>query len=605
MPNLIRNAFSGEQQRPAAVLLVGLCFALLTGYIEAAVHMFRYHVLHRMVWTTTEILWVAPLAYVGLFAPVVLLLYVVARFMKGNLPLPLVVGLLAYPMAWVASVMVIGTRIHWLAHMVLALGAAVQLARWSKSQREGFGRFVRATTPILSAATLVLALAIPGSRILLEKRAVSNLAAARTGAPNVVLIIWDTVRRTNLSVYGYGRETTPNLERRAARAVVFNQAQSTAPWTLSSHASMFTGYLTQQLSPDWDAGLDGTYPTVAEALRSQGYNTAGFVANLLATQHDSGLNRGFIRYEDYEIAGSSFFLSTLIGQRIDRPKPFNRGPIRYYPMKEAPDLTDDFLRWVPETGDRPFFAFLNYIDAHHDFPAPPDLVRKFGSKGRMNKYDAAIGSLDRQLDRLMTELERRGVLENTIVILASDHGEQFGEKKLYQHGNSLYQPALVVPLMVWLPRGQHGGLRVQAPVSLRDLASTILELTGVKDDRFPGRSLARHWMPGAVTAPDTLIAGVQKRMGAPNGDPNSKGDMNSTFTAQHSYILNGDGEEELFDVIADPGENRNLAKDPANAEHLRRFRDVLRARVPKEWLSSLPDQSSQRAVAAGSVGPRR
>lgn len=591
---------AADMNRPAGVLMLAVWFALLTGYIEAAVHLFRYHVLDRMVWTTPQIIWVAPIAYVVLFMPLALLLYAVLRWRRSLVGSPLPVGVLAFPMALVASVMIIGTRIHWLAHVVLALGAALQIARMAGSRRERFSQLVARGTPVLIALTAILAVVYPAGRIAHERIAVARLGQPASDAPNVVLIIWDTVRRGNVSLYGYPRETTPNLERWASRAVVFNRAQSTAPWTLSSHASMFTGRLTQELSPDWDQGLDGTYPTIAEALNQRGYYTAAFVANLIAAQHDSGLNRGFLRYEDFELGGTSFFLSTLVGQRIARPKPFNRGPIRYYPMKIAPDVTQDFLDWLPKAEGRPFFAFLNYIDAHHGFPAPEDLKRKFGTKGRMNKYDAAIGSLDRQLDRLLSELEQRGLRRNTVVILASDHGEQFGEKGLFQHGNSLYQPAMTVPLVIWLPGDENAGKRVDQPVSLRDLARTVLEVTGVSPDaQFGGHSLARYWNAVSPSAADTVIGGLQARIGTPNHEPNSKGDMNAVYTTRHSYILNGDGTEELFDLFSDPTESVNLAKDPAHAMDLSAFQSYLRKQVPENWLSSLNTTNKRRLGAAG------
>ena len=574
-------------RHPRGALLLALWFALLTGYIEASVHLVRYNILDRMVWVTPEIVWIAPLAYAVMFVPLAVLLYAAARILGKAGSSAWIVGALALPTALVASVMMIGTRIHWIAHLILASGVAIQTARYAQARPQGFARLVGRSVPVLAALTIALTVLYPTGRLVKERVAVARLAKAAPDAPNVVIIIWDTVRRTNLSLYGYGRETTPNLERWASRSVVFNQAQSPAPWTLSSHASMFTGRLTQELSPDWDQGLDDTYPTIAESLRSGGYYTAAFVANLIAAQHDSGLNRGFLRYEDFELVGTSFFLSTLVGQRFARPKPFNRGPIRYYPLKPAETVTQDFLEWLPKAENRPFFAFLNYIDAHHGFPAPEDLKRKFGTKGRMNKYDAAIGSLDRQLDTLLTELERRGLRKNTMVILASDHGEQFGEKGLERHGNSLYQPALVIPLVVWLPGDRQGGTRVDAPVSLRDVARTVLAETGVKaDERFGGRSLSRYWNTPS-TPSDTLIGGVQKRIGTPNQEPNSKGDMNSVFTDQYSYILNGDGTEELFDVRTDPTESVNLAAQSVYAPHLASFRRHLRAQVPADWLSSM------------------
>ena len=118
-------------------------------------------------------------------------------------------------------------------------------------------------------------------------------------SPNVLLIVLDTVRADRLSLYGYERPTTPNLERLSKRGIRFDRARATAPWTLASHASMFTGHWPHELVTEWMTPLQGNLPMLAEYLGAHGYATAGFVANVLYCSQNSGLARGFTHYEDY------------------------------------------------------------------------------------------------------------------------------------------------------------------------------------------------------------------------------------------------------------------------------------------------------------------
>ena len=126
-------------------------------------------------------------------------------------------------------------------------------------------------------------------------------------APNVLLIVLDTVRADHLSLYGYRRATSPNLERLAKHGIRFEEARATAPWTLPSHASMFTGHWPHELGVHWLTPLGGNAPTLAEYLGSHGYATAGFVANDLYCSYDTGLDRGFTHYEDYVLERLSPF----------------------------------------------------------------------------------------------------------------------------------------------------------------------------------------------------------------------------------------------------------------------------------------------------------
>src|SRR5262249_25682802 len=148
----------------------------------------------------------------------------------------------------------------------------------------------------LLVALGVLAALSSGRQALRERRTVAQLPPAPPRARNVVLIVWDTVRAYNLSLYGYSRATTPNLLRWAQQGVVFKYALAPAPWTYPSHSCFFTGQWPIRLNSQWKFSLDAPFPTLAEYLTEQGYQTAGFVANTNCCSYESGLARGFTHY---------------------------------------------------------------------------------------------------------------------------------------------------------------------------------------------------------------------------------------------------------------------------------------------------------------------
>ncbi len=133
----------------------------------------------------------------------------------------------------------------------------------------------------------------------LKQHRESGRPSPSAAAPNVLFIVLDTVRADRLSLYGYDRPTTPALERWARQGILFSEARATAPWTLASHASLFTGRWPRELGVKWLTPLGTTVPTLAEYFGSRGYATAGFVANLIYCSYDTGLDRGFTHYEDY------------------------------------------------------------------------------------------------------------------------------------------------------------------------------------------------------------------------------------------------------------------------------------------------------------------
>jgi arylsulfatase A-like enzyme len=238
---------------------------------------------------------------------------------------------------------------------------------------------------------------------------------------------------------------------------------------------------------------------------------------------------------------------------------------------------DQFLRWQASSGGAPFFAFLNLYDAHlpYDPPAPFDTMFDQG-RAPLDRYDGAIAYEDRALGALFEELARRGVLDRTIVVVTSDHGEGFGEHGLSDHGKSLYRTELHVPLVIRYPAHVPGGTRVTTAISLRDLPATLLDLAGQGEEAgtFPGVSLATLWRHEATSA-SPVVSEVSAGINAAPNEPVSRGAMASVIDATGHYIRNGDGIEELYAYRTDPGELDDRAKRSEGRDTLPAYRAQL------------------------------
>ncbi len=631
---------------PGEIILLGIWFGLLTGLVEALFQVVKnltMQVIDVPNLTSVDVIWMAPLADAVFFAAVGLVLAVVAWSWPELISFSVVTfvfGLLAFRM-----ILQLIPGLNDMAEIVLAAGIAVQVARSMKSRsarlfrffwRTGgwLGLFRRRSAPqsasnpahmnesalpsrrqflVSTGVTAAgLTLGVTGAKAVNEQVKVSQLPPAVPGRPNVLLIVLDTVRSHNLSVYGYERPTTPNLEAFAERSVKFRRTITSAPWTLPSHATMFTGHWHHELSLGWNQPMDNAYPTLAEVLSQQGYLTGGFVANLDFCTAQFGLNRGFLHFEDWPVSLGQTILSTSIGRDVS-----NRSSVRkaigYYDLlnrKNAAEITDDFLRWMPGQSDRPFFAFLNYYDAHQLYLPPEPYDTMFGPRRTRNEfvyythaaeiesawamapeevqaeldaYDGAIAYTDAQLGRLFGELERRGVLDNTLVIVTGDHGEQFGEHGLFGHTNSLYIQTLQVPLLMSLPSRLPSGIEVLDSVSQRDFPATILDVLGLETDvQFPGASLARFWQPapantGAVS--DVLLSEIYPGVGGQEWYPLVKGEIKSVVFEQYHYIREADGREELYDLDNDPLEENDLAAQDDHSAILDELRAALDAEI--------------------------
>jgi len=592
------TAAEGRGHLVATHLLVAICCGILTGFAELAIMWVRETVFGRMAFGSRHMLWMTPLTYAMVFA--FLGLGVAAASLLAPRLVTLRVGLFGFVAFGVFCLFLPFPQIHRLAALLLALGVAVQATRALTAVGRRPTVLVRRATPWLAALVLLAAAGKLGWEAVRERRAYADLPAADQRAPNVLLIIWDTVRAASMSLYGHHHPTTPTLERLARGGIVFDWAIATSPWTLPSHGTIFTGHFPHQLSTDWFAPLDGTLPTLAEVFRDHGYATGGFTANGRYTGYRTGLDRGFGIYRDYRVSRSQILWSTqLLNSRVVHDLTLSRSlgevvsALRAfqwtvfdtpgYDTKHAADVNDEFLGWQSAIGSRPYFAFLNYMDSHAPYwSRPSDLARFTEGTDLEVHYDASIAYLDDQVGTLLGML---GDLDNTIVVIASDHGELFGEHGLYGHSQSLHFRVLHVPLVVLSPGRAPAGIRVGEPVSLRDLPATMLELAGLADTaHVAGTSLSRYWDGSGATAL-ALLSEVREGHNTPDSVPISRGPMQSLVARGMHYILNGDGEEELYDYATDNAETTNFLNAPdsvATGSHLQWFREELKRMLRTE-----------------------
>ena len=330
----------------------------------------------------------------------------------------------------------------------------------------------------------------------------------------------------------------------------------------------------------WKRSLGPDAPTLAEQLGAHGYVTAGFVANQHCTTWETGLARGFHRWDDFDAAlreafwASSLAQMTIVRELVrapwwsERARALRAADFRVQPEPEherrsGAHVVDRFLRWHATLGERPYFAFLNLFDAHDPYVQPPDWsVRYSEAPSGQDTYESAIGYMDAQLGRLFDTLRAQGQLDNTIVIVASDHGEQFGEHSLFLHGNSLYLASLHVPLIIRYPTLIPAGLQVQAPVSLSRVAATITDLAGIHGSPLGGKSLRPTWGSATATGGEGQVSPswIEQRVRGASGEPATLGALTSLVDDSTHWIQGADRTEQLFLYRQDPREPRSCRR---------------------------------------------
>lgn len=471
--------------------------------------------------------------------------------------------------------------------------------------------------------------------------------------PNIILLVLDTHRVERMSMYGYAKDTTPELGRFAEEATVFDWAISPAAWTVPSHASMFTGLYpsVHQTTQSFHA-LPENIPTLAEILGGSGYETVAFCNNPLVGVLDNGFRRGFNRFYNYsgtlpdipdigEQTASARMKRQLNGalQKITGPieRQFGRSPLLlklatmplFVPLwsrtfnfkgntQRSLDHMSDYVRYHFSThADTPLFMFVNMMETHLPYTPPRSVLDRwvpYYSKDRearafvnrfniesyrwmapmlepftdfqqqvlSDMYDAEVAYQDRQLQKLLRALKRSGQLDNTMVIVVSDHGESIGEHDFMGHGFVVYNELVHVPMFIRYPDGFPAGQRVEHEVSTRRIFHTALEAAGIRRSAY-GESTDALTLSRSVAGFDaepeeeTVVAEGFPPLNFINvmemTHPEAVEQFRLRKTRRALYqngrklMTIGDQPDEFFDTRLDPAETNNLLDRPFGYEN--------------------------------------
>ena len=576
----------------ARVLILATWFGLVTGLLEGT-GLLVAQKLRWLDWETLqrgvalEIVWIAPLVDLVLFGVVGVIL-VLAAWIFSRLEITRISVFVFAFMAFADLVALTG-RIQLYSVVIFAAGLATAFVRWFYKHEDAAWRFQRQRLARVVAAAMLALVGIEGGGWLFERIAIVRSPTAASGTPNILLIVIDTLRADHLSSYGYGRQTTPNIDRLANQGVLFERAFSASSWTAPSHATILTGRLPSEHQVEWNKDLDGRYPVIPELLRRQGYRTAAFTGNSDWFSRRVGFGRGFIHFEDYFYSVPDMVVRTVYGRTLSKLWIFRRlglstGMFVEKERRRASLINRSALRWIQRDAETPFFVFLNYYDVHAPY-APRDSHRERfskvvenGGRASIDDYDGEIAYVDDYVGQLLRELEAFRLAQPLLVIVTSDHGESFGEHGFYLHANSLFLNEVHVPLIFWWRGAIPAGVRIEAPVANAAVPATVMDLVGNRDGSvFPGSSLARTWRGDrAVDDRGDLLAEIAQQPFVPEKVPVSHGWMKSILTAEWHYMEHEKFGGQLYAWRSDPGEQNDLAKRPDLQDVVNRFRSQLR-----------------------------
>ncbi|HEY7696880.1 MAG TPA: sulfatase [Vicinamibacteria bacterium] len=419
--------------------------------------------------------------------------------------------------------------------------------------------------------------------------ALAGLACgARVERPRlVVLVSVDTLRADHLGLYGYERPTSPVLDALARESTVFEQAMSASPWTLPSHATLLTGlYPSRHGLTSHERYLSSSLTTLAQYFSQAGYRTAA-VVNSHNLSPEFGLDRGFQQYRYVE-------------ERTERREP-------------STEITDQGVEWIRGAGKDPLFLFLHYYDVHSDYASLPEYEREFlrpydgiadGTTAQLalyregkvslspadaprliDRYDAGIRQMDQELGRLLSFLREGGPGEKALLLVTSDHGEEFFEHGGVLHGQTQYQEVLRVPLLIRGP-GVPAGRRVPTPVSLIDVVPTLLTLAGIgTPEGLDGLDLAPLWSEGGGR--------LEERYLFSEADHNNVEHDITRSVRYRGFKLHYNRlsrERRLYDLARDPEERKDISSGEGKAmaalsQRLDRFMAMEKVEAPVRALS--------------------
>jgi arylsulfatase A-like enzyme/tetratricopeptide (TPR) repeat protein len=397
-------------------------------------------------------------------------------------------------------------------------------------------------------ASLVLIALAGVAAVLVFRRPASTPGSPR---PNVLLVTLDTTRADHIGCYGSARARTPRIDRLAAEGARFEQASSPAPITFAAHSSIFTALYPFEHGArgNGDFYLADRFDTLATRLHRTGYRTAAFVSAFVLDRR-YGLARGFDVYDDR--------VATTAATQVIDIEAERRGD-------RTVEALASWLDGYARDRSSPFFAWLHLYDPHTPYAPPSPFKEAFADA----PYDGEIAFDDTLIGAVLDQLDRLGLRQDTLVVVVGDHGESLGDHGEETHSMFVYESAIRVPFVVWMPGTVPAGAVVRQPVRLTDVAPTILDLVGTPGlSTRSGRSLLAD-MKGARNEPPPVYAETLAPQLNMNWAP-------LRSVRDERWKLIEAPRPELYDLQQDPGERENRAA--SQPQTLRALTDVL-ARV--------------------------
>ncbi len=451
------------------------------------------------------------------------------------------------------------------------------------------------------------------------------VAAPGARPPNVLVVLVDTLRADRLGDRGPAGSLTPRLDGFAAGAADFRQARTTSSWTLPSITSLLTGLRPERhgVLTLLDALPDGV-PTLPSLCGAAGYRTAIFSDSHLPMP-EFGLGRGVTgEYVGPDSGGVRASLPWVAWAHV---RDWTTDSYRVgTPFRErgAPALVRGALRWIDAAGDRPWCAYLHWMESHVPYaPASPsrpgrprvavpeflgtlpfdraESVPPGDLRDMVENYDDEVREVDAAFGGLLDGLGSRGLLDRTVVLFTSDHGEEFFEHGGWTHGHSLHEEVVRIPCLLRDPGGLGRGSRIDAAVRIEDMLPTLLDLCGLRTDTpMDGRS-ALPLLRGEAEAPRPVV-GYCRRLTRADVVRSAVLDGRKLVVA----VRGGARVEKVFDLRADPGERSPLpAPADAGLDGLRRLleeADRIQRAAPGAGRSRLPAETRRALEALGYLG---
>ena len=363
----------------------------------------------------------------------------------------------------------------------------------------------------------------------------------------IILISIDTCRADRLSCYGYSRQTTPNIDAVAAEGILFENTISPVPLTLPAHSSMLTGTIPPYhgVHNNVNYQLAKSNLTLAEILGANGFKTAAIVSAFVLDSK-FGIAQGFDTYNDqFEEAHLTFGISE----------------------RKGGEATRFALEWLEKQKGEKSFLFLHYFDPHFDYVPPEPFASRFA-----DPYAGEVAYVDHCIGQILSKLKELGLYDSTLIIITSDHGEMLGEHGEEEHGHSIYQSAIRVPLIFKLPWSQESQ-RISRLVGIVDIVPTICSMLGITvPQQVQGQDLSPYFDGKSP-------ASAERQMYCETLEPLALGANSLLGIVNEGFKYIQTTRPELYDLINDPTESNNLVETQQQ-----------RARIMKETLAQLLKQ---------------